>query len=72
MVATRGGEVYGLDVDTGYTLWSFGLGKRIVAQPVVAKGWVYATTTDGTVIALQVGDESLDGWHMWGGNDGPT
>jgi Ca-activated chloride channel family protein len=68
VVSTRGGELFGLDVDTGYTLWAYDLGKPIVAQPIVADGWVYASTTDGTVIALEVADSSLDGWHMWGGN----
>ena len=67
VVATRSGDIYGLDIDTGYTLWAYGLGKKIIAEPVVAKGWVYATTADGEVIALHVGDSSLDGWHMWGG-----
>jgi Ca-activated chloride channel homolog len=67
VVATRRGEIYGLDVDTGYTLWAYQLGKGIAAQPIVARGWVYATTVDGAVIGLEVGDASLDGWHMWGG-----
>jgi Ca-activated chloride channel family protein len=68
VVSTRDGAIFGLDVDTGYTLWAYDLGKKIVAEPVIADGWVYATTTDGTVVALQVADSSLDGWHMWGGN----
>jgi outer membrane protein assembly factor BamB len=68
VIATRGGDLYGLDVDTGYTLWAYGTGKRIVAEPIVAKGWVYATTDAGEVIALNVADATLDGWHMWGGN----
>jgi Ca-activated chloride channel family protein len=68
VVSTRDGALFGLDIDTGYTLWAYDTGKHIVAQPIVAEGWVYATTTDGEVIALEVADKSLDGWHMWGGN----
>jgi Ca-activated chloride channel family protein len=68
VVSTRGGAIFGLDIDTGYTLWAYDVGTPIVAQPIVADGWVYASTTDGTVIALEVSDSSLDGWHMWGGN----
>jgi Ca-activated chloride channel homolog len=68
VVSTRDGALFGLDVDTGYTLWAYDTGKHIVAEPIVAEGWVYATTTDGEVIALEVADRSLDGWHMWGGN----
>ena len=70
VVATRTGDLYGLDVDTGYTIWSVATGKRIVAQPIVAKGWVYASTEDGSVIGLEIADASLDGWHMWGGGPG--
>ncbi len=70
VVATRAGEIYGLDVDTGYTLWAYAIGKPVFAQPVIAKGWVYATTGDGEVVALHVGDATLDGWHMWGGSPG--
>jgi len=75
VISTRGGAIYGLDVDTGYTLWAYDLGHAVVAEPIVAKGWVYAATKDGRVIALQVADSSLDGWHMFGGNphhNGPT
>jgi Ca-activated chloride channel family protein len=68
VIATRQGQLIGLDIDTGYTLWAYDVGHDIVAEPVIAKGWVYATTVKGYVIALHVGDETLDGWHMFGGN----
>jgi len=70
VIATRAGEIYGLDVDTGYTVWAYALGKPVYSQPIIARGWVYATTADGEVVALHVGDASLDGWHMWGGSPG--
>ena len=68
VVSTRTGQVYGLDVDTGYTLWAYDVGHAVVAQPIVARGWVYVATADGLVIALEVADVTLDGWHMFGGN----
>ena len=68
VVSTRDGKLFGLDVDTGATLWSYDIGHRVHAEPVVARGWVYAATTDGYVVALGVGDTTLDGWHMFGGN----
>src|SRR5262249_53455234 len=68
VVSTRAGKLYGLDVDTGYTLWAYDLGHPVVAEPIVARGWVYLATTDGLVVALQVADPTLDGWHMFGGN----
>jgi Ca-activated chloride channel family protein len=75
VIATRDGKLFGLDVDTGYTLWSYAIGHRVIAEPVIARGWIYASTEDGYVVALQVGDRTLDGWHMFGGNprhDGPV
>jgi outer membrane protein assembly factor BamB len=68
VLSTRAGELFGLDVDTGYTLWGYRLGHHVTAEPIVAKGWVYTATTDGRVVALHVADPSLDGWHMFGGN----
>jgi Ca-activated chloride channel family protein len=47
----------------------------VIAEPVIAGGWIYAATQDGYVVALQVGDATLDGWHMFGGSpghDGPV
>ena len=75
VISTRDGKLFGLDVDTGYTRWSYAIGHRVIAEPVIARGWVYASTEDGYVIALQVGDRTLDGWHMFGGDprhDGPV
>ena len=68
VVATRDGQLFGLDIDTGFTLWSYALGHRMHAEPVIAKGWIYAATDDGYVVALHVADPTLDGWHMFGGN----
>ena len=68
VVSTRSGQIFGLDIDTGYTLWAYDIDRKIVAQPIVARGWVYVTSKDGYVVALNVGDTTLDGWHMFGGN----
>jgi len=68
VVATVDGHVYGLDIDTGMTVWAYDAGEPVVFQPSVAHGWVYLATATGRLMAFPVGDESLDGWHMWGGN----
>jgi Ca-activated chloride channel family protein len=65
---TVDGHLYGVDIDTGMTEWAYNLAEPIVFQPIVAQGWVYATTARGHVVALELGDPSFDGWHMWGGN----
>ncbi|AKF09073.1 VIT domain-containing protein [Sandaracinus amylolyticus] len=66
---TVDGQLVATDVDTGMTIWAYEIGEPIVFQPIVAQGWVYATTARGNVIGLEVGDAMLDGWHMWGGNE---
>ena len=68
VIATVDGHVYGLDIDTGMTIWAYDVGEPLVYQPSVARGTVYVSTAHGRVVAFPVGDESLDGWHMWGGN----
>ncbi len=65
---TSDGALYGLDIDTGMTTWAYEVGEPITSQPTIAHGWVYASTTRGGVVALEVSDDTLDGWHMWGGN----
>ena len=50
------------------TAWAYDVGEPIAAQPTVGHGWVYASTTRGGLVALEVSDASFDGWHMWGGN----
>ncbi|MFK7986990.1 MAG: PQQ-binding-like beta-propeller repeat protein [Sandaracinaceae bacterium] len=65
---TRDGVLFGLDIDTGMTAWAYDVGEPIAAQPTIGHGWVYASTTRGGLVALEVSDNSFDGWHMWGGN----
>jgi Ca-activated chloride channel family protein len=71
VVSTRAGQLYGLDVDTGYTLWAYDVGHPVVAQPIVARGWVYVATTDGLSSRSRSPDATLDGWHMFGGQPPP-
>jgi Ca-activated chloride channel family protein len=68
VVATVDGHVYGLDIDTGMAVWAYDVGEPVVFQPSVARGWVYLATARGRLVAFPIGDESLDGWHMWGGD----
>lgn len=72
VVGTRGGDVFGLDIDSGQTTWAVRVGEPIGFQPAVANGWVYVVTTRGKVVGMEIGDRALDGWHMWGGNASHT
>lgn len=68
VIATADGHVYGLDIDTGMAVWAYDVGEPVVYQPSVARGRVFVSTARGRVVAFDVGDETLDGWHMWGGD----
>ncbi len=65
---THDGVLYGLDVDTGLTTFAYDVGEPIGAEPTVARGWVYASTTRGSVVGIELADRTIDGWHMWGGD----
>jgi hypothetical protein len=60
------GEVHCLSAESGTTLWSVPIGGPIVFQPAVVAGRVYIATDSGTLICLETGDDSDDGWQMWG------
>jgi len=68
LVTTRDGKVVGLDKDTGVQRMAFDFGTRVMSQPIVAEGWMYVATATGQVVAFDLGQKSIDGWHMWGGN----
>ena len=68
IVTTKDGKVIGLDRDSGSQRMAFDFGTQIAAQPIVAEGWMYVATGKGQVLAFDLGQKSMDGWHMWGGN----
>jgi Ca-activated chloride channel family protein len=48
--------------------FSYALKAPIAFQPALAKGNVYAGTSDGRLICLKTGNKDADGWYAWGGN----
>lgn len=68
IVSTRDGKVVGLDRDTGMQRMAFDFGTPVASQPIIAEGWIYVATAKGQVLAFDLGQKSMDGWHMWGGN----
>jgi Ca-activated chloride channel homolog len=47
---------------------SYAMKAPITFQPALAKGDVYAGTSDGRLICLKTGNQDADGWYAWGGN----
>ena len=68
IVTTHDGKLIGLDSETGVERMAFDFGTPVMSQPVVADGWMYVATGKGQVLAFDLGQKSMDGWHMWGGN----
>ena len=53
---------------TGEKLRTIGVGTAIRSQPIVQNGWVYVGGEDGTLVGVDTGDRTLDGWTHWGGD----
>src|SRR4029077_16670803 len=77
VVAYSSGEIYGLRIDTGRTLWSENLAGQmrggavatladIRGRPVIDRDHVIATSHSGTMAAL----DSRHGARIWDGNFG--
>ncbi len=48
--------------------FSYALKAPMTFQPALAKGNIYAGTSDGRLICLKTGSSDADGWYAWGGN----
>ncbi|MGB8192910.1 MAG: PQQ-binding-like beta-propeller repeat protein [Chitinophagaceae bacterium] len=72
IVATFTGEVLVIDEKEGKVVKKYKVGNPVRYQPVVDKGWIFVTTTNGRMYAINTGDAGITGWNMWGGNAGRT
>ncbi len=75
VVGTALGDVVGYGRDGGRELFRVATGEEIRFQPALVGGRIFVGTAAGTLIAVESGDPSLDGWTMWGGgpeHDGPA
>jgi outer membrane protein assembly factor BamB len=67
-IGTSQGDVVCLSAKSGQELWRANVGEPIEFQPAVAKGRVYVSTSAGSLFCLETGQDSDDGWLMWGRN----
>lgn len=72
IVATFTGEVLVMDEKEGKLVKKYKIGHPVRYQPIVDKGWIYVTTVDGRLYAINTGDVRITGWNMWGGNAART
>jgi Ca-activated chloride channel homolog len=75
VVGTVQGDVVGYAADGGAELFRVATGEEIRFQPALVGGRIFVGTTAGTLLGIETGDPTLDGWTMWGGgpaHDGPA
>ena len=67
-LAGAGGQLVSVRQSDGGVGFSYATGAPMAFQPALAKGNVYAGTTDGRIICLKTGDKDAESWYAWGGN----
>ena len=67
-LAGADGHLVSVNQNDGAVGFSYAMKAPIAFQPVLAKGNVYAGTSDGRLICLKTGSKDADGWYAWGGN----
>jgi len=68
IVATYTGEVLTLNEKDGNLINKYDIKNPIRYQPIVDKGWIYVTTANGRLYAINTGNPAITGWNMWGAN----
>jgi Ca-activated chloride channel family protein len=71
IVATYSGDVLIID-EKGKLLNKYEVKNQIRYQPVVDKGWIYVTTANGKLYAINTDNPAITGWSMWGANAART
>jgi Ca-activated chloride channel family protein len=67
-LAGAGGHLVSVKQSDGSVGFSYAMKAPIAFQPALAKGNLYAGTSDGRLICLKTGSKDADGWYAWGGN----
>jgi outer membrane protein assembly factor BamB len=72
IIATLSGEVLIMDAKTGKIIKKYVINDPVRYQPIVEKGWIYVTTDNSKLYAINTGNPAISGWNMWGGNAART
>jgi len=67
-LAGADGHLVSVNQSDGGVGFSYAMKAPIAFQPALAKGNIYAGTSDGRLICLETGSMDADGWYAWGGN----
>jgi outer membrane protein assembly factor BamB len=72
IIATITGQVLIIDEKEGKVIKKYSVGNPVRYQPVADKGWIYVTTANGRMYAINTGNPAITGWNMWGANAART
>lgn len=72
LVATLNGEVLIIDAKNGKINKQYKIKEPVRYQPVADKGWIYVTTVNSKLYAINTHNPDITGWAMWGGNPART
>jgi Ca-activated chloride channel family protein len=67
-LAGADGHLISVNQSDGGVGFAYAMKAPIAFQPALARGNVYAGTSDGRLICLKTGNKDADGWYAWGGN----
>jgi outer membrane protein assembly factor BamB len=67
-LCSAAGHLLGLRQSDGQVLFDYATRAPMTFQPALAQGRLFAGTTDGRVICVNLKEKDADGWYAWGGN----
>lgn len=62
------GHLLGLSQKNGALAFAYQTKAPMAFQPALAGGRIFAGTSDGRLICINLKDNDADGWYAWGGN----
>ncbi len=65
LISTLEGSVLEIDPQLGKIVETYKIGAPLRFPPAVVQGWIYASTQDGKLVAVDTGKPELTGWNMW-------
>lgn len=72
IIATLNGEVLVMDAKKGTIVNKYLVKDPVRYQPIAEKGWIFVTTVNSKMYAINTGNPAITGWNMWGGNAART
>ena len=67
-LCSAAGHLVGLRQSDGRLAFAYATKVPMTFQPALAEGRLFAGTSDGRLICIDLDDKDADGWYAWGGN----